>query len=263
MALLTNWYFEGTPHGSIIMHGRVTGHNKLPDGTFINSSPIINYIENEDELVAFTNHTEYHLMYKSCNKFILNNLKSTIKDEDFIKRIISSVNKASSKKKRLIEKYKKNMEPETLLLFYDAIEVQVVYKNEYDSFPLVDQMRTDMPDYWFSNKADKYQEDYWYCKPENEGTEESDIESFAVLTNKCSSIALQYSLTNDRIVFTSSLNDLFDIEEIPEGKPLGILVNYSEVPLNVTFSWGKQTTIAENSAYKIYYKQDEEPFCLK
>ena len=67
--MLHYWYVTATGEGegkAITLHGRVTGHRKLPDSMEVHTSRVLSYILDytSEELIATTKNTEYHCPLK-------------------------------------------------------------------------------------------------------------------------------------------------------------------------------------------------------
>lgn len=89
--MLYYWYMEDVNCAGIdftIMHGIVSGHHRLMDSTFINTSLINSYTVNYDdsELVVQTENTVYHCPLAYCNFDQQDLVKNQIPDYEKIKR---------------------------------------------------------------------------------------------------------------------------------------------------------------------------------
>ena len=89
--MLYYWYMEDVNYLGIeyaIIHGIVSGHKRLMDSIFINSSFINSYMVNYDdsELVVRTENTVYHCPLAYCNFDQQDLVKNQIPDYEKIKR---------------------------------------------------------------------------------------------------------------------------------------------------------------------------------
>lgn len=61
MAVLNSWYMNADGKGRICLEGRVEGHERMPDGMLIHTTPILSFVKEKDGLIAKTRNTTYKL----------------------------------------------------------------------------------------------------------------------------------------------------------------------------------------------------------
>lgn len=89
--MLYNWYMEEINHNGeeyAIMHGVVTGHKRLMDSIFINTTKIKSYTINyaDSELIVETQNTTYHCPLAYCLFAKQDLVKNQIPDYEKIKQ---------------------------------------------------------------------------------------------------------------------------------------------------------------------------------